>query len=130
MSNIVRMYDTDSAGILYFGQVYRFANDAFESMMENIGLSFHQLFQNGPFLLVIVHSEADYLHMLHIGDPVTVTATVSRIGNTSFEISYQIFKKEILCARMKTIHVCLDFKTKEKMALPDTLKSHLLGFQA
>ena len=114
----VRMYDTDAAGILYFGNQFRFAHDTFEAMMDSEGWNFQRLFEVEPFIFVIVHAESDYLGPLHVGDKIEVVAKVSHIGNSSFTLDYSIYKAAILVGKAKTVHVCLDKITRTKQAIP------------
>lgn len=114
----VRMYDTDAAGILYFGNQFRFAHDTFEAMMDTEGWNFQRLFEVEPFIFVIVHAESDYLGPLHVGDKIQVIAKVSHIGNSSFTLDYAIYKADTLVGKAQTVHVCLDKVTRTKQPIP------------
>jgi len=122
------MYDTDAAGILYFGNQFRFVHDTFEAMMETKGWNFQRLFDVEPFIFVIAHAESDYLGAMHVGDKITVTGSVSHIGNTSFSLIYEIHKVGILVGRAKTVHVCLDKVTRTKIAIPESFKPVLMDY--
>ncbi len=121
MYNTVRMYDTDAAGILYFGAQFRFAHDAFEALMAIEGFTFQQLFEQEPFIFVIVHAESDYKYTLHVGDVIEAETEVANIGATSFAISYRFFKEtlegRVLAGTSKTVHVCIDKETRTKRLL-------------
>ncbi|NBV83928.1 acyl-CoA thioesterase [bacterium] len=112
------MYDTDAAGILYFGSQFRFAHDAFETVMAKEGLTFHRFFESEPFLFVIVHAESDYFSSLHVGDDITVQLVVDHIGTTSFRISYTIAKSAMVVGKVQTTHVCVNKVTRKKQPLP------------
>ena len=118
--NKVRMHDTDMAGILYFARQFRFVHDTFEDFIESEGLNLHQMFQEERFIFVIVHVEADYYHSLHVGDALDVHLSVERIGNTSFTLSYKIFRslKNELVGTAKTVHVCIDKESRAKSEIP------------
>ncbi len=127
--NRVRMHDTDMAGILYFARQFRFAHDALEDFAESEGFQFNELFNNQRFVFVIVHAEADYLIPLQIGDKLEIQLAVEQIGNSSFTISYQIYKlgksKPTLAGKAKTIHVTLNGKTRKKILIPEELRAKL-----
>ena len=120
-TNTVRMYDTDAAGILYFGSQFRFAHDAFEALMASGGFTFQRLFEVEPFIFVIVHAESDYQQFMHVGDQLKVKTGVSHIGTTSFSLVYYFHKKTadgyVLAGTAKTVHVCLDKTTRKKRLL-------------
>jgi len=121
MKNTVRMYDTDTAGILYFGQQFRFANDALETLMAECGFSFYNMFKEGTYGIVVVHAESDYKLSLHVGDQIEVHTQVSHIGTTSFSLSYTIFKDQIVAGTVKTTHVAIDIQTRTKIAIPPAI---------
>lgn len=121
--NKVRMHDTDMAGILYFARQFRFVHDALEDLVEKEGFSFDHLFHNSHFVFVIVHAEADYVTPVKVGDLLEVHVEVEHLGNTSFTMDYKIFKpNRVLMGKAKTVHVCLDSKTRKKVPIPDALR--------
>jgi 1,4-dihydroxy-2-naphthoyl-CoA hydrolase len=123
--NIVRMHDTDMAGILYFPRQFRFAHDALEDFVASMGLSFDQVFHREKFVFVVVHAEADYLSPLKVGDQLKVHISVEKIGTTSFTVNYQIYRGKTLTGTAKTIHVTLDSKTRKKIPIPPAFKAML-----
>ena len=121
--NKVRMHDTDMAGILYFARQFRFVHDALEELVEKEGIDFDTLFHRSDFVFVIVHVEADYLAPVKVGNLLEVHVEVENLGNSSFTMVYTIFKeKNVLMGRAKTVHVCLDAKTRKKIDLPDVMR--------
>ncbi len=128
--NKVRMHDTDMAGILYFAKQFRFVHDALEDLVEKEGLSFDYLFHNSAFVFVIVHAEADYLAPVKVGDILEIHVEVENMGNSSFTMDYKIFRaNDIPIGKAKTIHVCLDSKTRKKIPIPDALRKMLKKYQ-
>jgi 1,4-dihydroxy-2-naphthoyl-CoA hydrolase len=124
--NVVRMHDTDMAGILFFANQFRFVHDALEDFCENEGLGFDRLFHEENFVFVIVHAEADYKATLRVGDKLEVHLTVENVGNSSFTIEYKIYKKNaILAGTAKTVHVTLDAKSRKKIPIPVELRKIL-----
>lgn len=124
--NKVRMHDTDMAGVLYFARQFRFAHDALEDFAEQEGLPFNHVFRKEDFLFVIVHVEANYLVPLQIMDALEVHLEIEKIGNSSFTISYLIYKQDMtLVGTVKTVHVTIDAKTRKKIPIPIMLRSRL-----
>lgn len=120
--NKVRMHDTDLAGILYFARLFRFAHDALEDLMESEGITFSNLFSNTPFFFVIAHCEGNYYLPVSAGDHLEVHLTFEKFGNTSFHVNYNIYRKTELIGSAKTVHVCLDAKTREKIPVPESVR--------
>lgn len=122
---IVRMNDTDAAGILYFANQFRMVHEAFETLIESRGLGFSDLMDRYPFLFVIRHAESNYLHPLKVGDALEVSAWVSHMGDTSFTMSYDLKKGSQLVGTSKTVHVTIDKKHGKKISLPEELRQFL-----
>lgn len=128
--NKVRMHDTDMAGILYFAKQFRYVHDALEDLVEKEGFSFDHLFHKSHFVFVIVHAEADYLAPVKVGDLLEVHVEIENLGNTSFTVSYKIFKaNDVMIGKAKTVHVSLDAKTRQKIPIPDELRKVLQKYQ-
>ena len=128
----VRMYDTDTAQILFFGSQFRIINDALEDLLAECGLTMDYLFRESDFGFVVRHAESDYLAPLRVGDKLRIETVVSHIGTTSFEFSYSIYneKTNYLSGKSKSVHVVIDRKTHTKRPIPDTLKENLLKYVA
>lgn len=123
--NTVRMHDTDMAGILYFPRQFRFANDAWEDLMDHERISFQKVFTEGSYVYVIVHAESDYKKSLHIGDKLNIKVEVKAIGNTSFTIVTHIMRGSEHVGTTKTVQVCIDRITRKKIRVPDDLREVL-----
>ncbi len=79
----------------------------------------------GDFDFVIAHAEVDYLHPIFL-EEIRVRVWVSRIGNTSFTLSYEIYNSEgILCARGNTVQVVYDVRRGTKKPIPEDFRQYL-----
>lgn len=125
--DVVRMHDTDMAGILYFPRVFRFVHDALEDYMAGEEhLTFHQILKHEPFLFVIAHAEADYQSPLTVGDKISVFVDVIKIGETSYTMAYEIKKEDgTLACTAKTVHVTIDRATRKKIPIPAVFRKGL-----
>lgn len=121
----VRMSDSDMAGILFFANQFHFIHYTIEDFFEKIGLPFDTLFNENPYVFVIVHAEADYLHPLSVGDLLEIEMTVKRIGKSSIHFHFDLKREGELVGKAETIHVCLDRKMRTKIDIPESFKSLL-----
>lgn len=128
--NIVRMHDTDMAGILYFPRQFRFCHDALEDFVAKEGLSFNEVFNQREFVFVIKHCEAEYLAPLFVGDELTIQLHVGHIGTTSFVIEYEIIRDsdQRVVGTAQTVHVTLDNKTRKKIPVPEEIREKFSRF--
>jgi len=128
MNSSVRLSDSDAAGILFFGNYFRLAHDAYEAFMESIGFSLSDMITKADFLILIAHTEADYEKPLRLGEKLAVELTVEEIGQTSFVLSHRLKDAQNdVAAMVKTVHVTVDKKNGGKIPLPEKLREKLAG---
>lgn len=124
----VNFFDADPAGIMFFGNIFKFAHAAFEQMIASAGFS-RNYFNDPDYATPLMHVEADYSRPILPGTDVRVELGVSVLKESSFEISYTFFNGEELAARVKTVHIFIDrrrwAKTRMTSELSDFLKGHL-----
>ena len=82
-------------------------------------------FQEEGFLMARV--EVDYRQPILLGDDVRVELHCTRVGNTSFELSYRVTKGlgGELFAEAKTVQVMLDFATHRPKSLAASTRDWL-----
>lgn len=123
---VVKMHDTDAAGILFFANQFRMIHEAYEMVLESIGLSFASLLRKHDFFVPIVHTEGDYKAPLFVGDRITIIVRLEKIGQTSFTFTYKLYSdKKVLVGTVKTVHVSVSNKTCKKIPLPTKLRKKL-----
>ncbi len=128
-SRTVRLQDTDAAGILFFANWFIFAHEAYEKMMEDIGIGFARLFETESYIVPIVHAEADYNKPVRVGDEIEVELTVADIGTTSFTVKYILRTTDRQTAgTCRTVHVTMDKRNNKKIPLTDELRQGLSGY--
>lgn len=83
--------------------------------------------------IVIAHAEIDYILPIVPNDKIAIHVRTSKIGNTSFDLEYQIVKirgtEEIICSKGKTVCIAIDYNTKRPVSIPDAEKQKMLGFE-
>jgi 1,4-dihydroxy-2-naphthoyl-CoA hydrolase len=125
----VRLDDTDAAGILYFGHLFRHAHAAYEALLEEAGWGLGRILLERRFLLPLVHCEADFLRPLRLGERVLVRLCLSRLGRHGFHLRYRFDDPQgRLCAALASVHVCTGADLGGKQALPEGLRAALRGY--
>lgn len=123
----VKLHDTDAAGILFFANHFRIAHSTYESFMKSIGCGLDYIIRESDYLLLIVHAEADYKRSLFLGDNFTISLK-AEIGRTSFVLAYSFTDAQgNVASILRTVHVAIDKKTREKIPLPEKVRQGLLG---
>ena len=123
----VRFGDCDSAGVIHFHNILRWAHESWEESIDIYGISYQEIFPISPshknkIILPIVNCEANFLSPIKIGDLLTVKIVPKKINNHLFQVNTIFFKDEINVAEGKIIHCSLDVDSRLKVKLPDQLE--------
>ncbi len=120
----VRLYDTDAAGVLFFGAQFRFAQEALEEFLEHLGLPVAQIIRGNEVLFPVVHAEADYRVPLAVGDRLSVRVVVRALRDRSFTIGYRLLLADGREAgSVATVHAALDRASGASCPLPDAVRT-------
>ncbi len=106
--------------------------DAFMHVNNAVYLTYAQEARfawSGILEMVVARAEVDFIAPIYEGNVfVDVELWVSSIGNSSFTMAYEIkFKGEIV-ARITTVQVAVDMKTKKSSPLNDEQREFLTKY--
>ena len=123
----VRFGDCDSAGVIHFHNLLRWAHESWEESIDIYGIPHRDIFPDAnshesKIILPIVNCEANFLSPIKIGDLLTIKILPKKINNHLFQVNTLFLKDEINVAEGKIIHCSLDVDTKLKVKLPDQLE--------
>jgi 1,4-dihydroxy-2-naphthoyl-CoA hydrolase len=122
----VKLYDTDAAGIVFFGNYLRIAHDAYQTYLEANGISFARALAERKILIPIVHAEVDYMQPSVVGERLAIDLTCSKISTHSFVLKYQVMRADgTVIATASTAHVMIELAGHQKIELPLPLKQAL-----
>ncbi|MBI9070978.1 MAG: acyl-CoA thioesterase [Melioribacteraceae bacterium] len=121
----IRFHDSDPAGILFYGNIFKLVHSACEDMISSFSMNLNY-YADEKFVFPLVHAEADYIKPIRTGDNVEIEIGVYILGETSFTLEYVITNNadEIL-ANVKTVHVCVSKENFKKSLLPEELRNNL-----
>lgn len=117
--------EADPAGIMFFGNIFGFAHDAFEEFIVAAGYTWKEWFHNQDYLIPMRHTSADFLAPFRPGETYDVAVTVEAFRETSFKMKYVFSKDGRTHAVVGIVHAVLSSKTRAKTALPESMKSRL-----
>jgi len=124
----VRFHDTDPAGIVFFAHYFRIAHEAYEAWLESVGQPLAIYVDDTKAGLPIATSTADYHRSLRLGERVTITVELKRLGHTSYTLRYRFLDAEgMSTTEIETVHVHLDTETRRPTLLPPALAAVLAG---
>lgn len=120
----IRFADTDAAGVVYFANTLSICHEAYEEALIAAGIELNSFFKSANVIVPIAKSEADYRRPLACGDRVRIAVTPAALSENSYEVRFEIVKlgtPEKVAAVVRTEHVCLDTRTRKRVALPPQL---------
>lgn len=125
----VHFPDTDAAGVVFFARYLSMCHEAYEEALAAVGVPLGTFFSDHGVIVPIAKSEASYLRSLICGDQLRIELTPSRLTEHSFAVDYVIWKTvgsaEKRAAVVRTEHVCISSKTRERLPLPAPLTAWL-----
>ena len=123
----VRFGDCDSAGVIHFHNLLRWAHESWEESIDIYGIPHQDIFPDAysyknKIICPIVNCEANFLSPIKIGDLLSIKLFPKKINNHLFQVNTLFLKDEINVAEGKIIHCSLDVDSKLKVKLPDQLE--------
>jgi 1,4-dihydroxy-2-naphthoyl-CoA hydrolase len=132
----VRLHETDGAGILFYGQIFTLAHNAYEEMLAAAGISLRQILEEQIFAIPLAHAAADYLQPIELEEPLTLSVTVEQIGSRSFILKTSVegvttdgegHDETQLKAEVTTVHITTSLPEGEAIPLPAPIQAALSG---
>ncbi|KHD89702.1 MAG: thioesterase [Bdellovibrio sp. ArHS] len=117
--------EADPAGIMFFGNIFGFAHDAFEEFIQAAGYTYQGWFGQRDLIIPIRHTESDFLSPFFPGQTYDIAVTVASFGETSFKMKYVFSQNGKKNAVVQMVHSVVDGKTKQKAPLTVEMKSRL-----
>lgn len=130
-SMTIRFEDADPAGIVFYPRAIALAHSVVEDLIRETELGWEGWFGSRDLAVPVRHAEADFLQPMHPGEKLQARAWVEKCGDTSVTFVVEIADGKCgLCARIRTVHVLVDRKTKQPIPLTSELRRALEPFKA
>ena len=122
----VKFGDCDSAGVVHFHNLLRWAHEYWEESMEIYGINLKEIFpsikNDTKKIFPIINCEAKFLYPIELGDKLTINILPKKINNHLFEVNISFCKDKQIVANTKLIHCVLDIINRKKVDLPESLE--------
>ena len=124
----LKFHNTDASGRIFYSTFYRIASEALQEYVLKKGFSFQQFYLDPEVEFPIVHSSANYIRKIDLGEEIRVDVTIGRIGTTSIEFNYKFFgSNHVNIGDVKTVHVAVSVQTGKKTEIPAFFKEKFNG---
>ena len=124
-STRVNFYDADSAGILFFGNIFRIIHSAYEDFLNN-GKFERNYFADDKYAIPIIHTGSDYINPIFPNSKIKVNLRVQEIKKSSFVVLYEVMNEKDLLARCVTVHVFVEKRNWKKTNITPEVKKYLI----
>lgn len=128
----VRFSECDPAGIVFYPQYFVMFNDLMEAWIDDLlPGGFEELILQRRTGMPTVHLEADFRAISRMGDDVTLSLDVVRLGQKSLTLAWRCTGKEgsLRMAVTQTI-VITSLDTHQAVVIPEDLRAAILARMA
>ncbi|SFU79074.1 4-hydroxybenzoyl-CoA thioesterase [Polaromonas sp. YR568] len=130
----VRFHHCDPAGIVFYPQFFYLLHEVQEDFLAHIGFPEHILIAGGTGV-PIVDLKTEFLGMCRNGDPLTMTLELTRIGNSSMGMLYEIHgaapapgSTSTIRLRAHGVVVYSQVPNGKPVRIPDDMRSALMPY--
>jgi len=125
----VRFRDLDLFGHVNNAVYLTYLEEARIAFMTHTGI---RNWQDRSRSTIVAHIDIDYRAPAKLGDTLELVLTVSRIGNRSFSLHYEVTQIDTRTriAEANSVQVCYDFEADHVIALPEAWLASLKFHQA
>jgi 4-hydroxybenzoyl-CoA thioesterase len=126
---LVRFQHCDPAGIVFYPRYYEMFHQVIEDWFANGLKKSHPELIRNKIGIPLVHANCDFLGSAHIGDIVTFSLVLKKIGRSSFtaEISGEVENIKILVAELVIAFVSLESEMKS-IPIPEDLRELMSNY--
>jgi len=127
---LVRFSHCDPAGIIFFPHYFVLFNGLVEDWFNHaLEINYADFITNRGLGLPMVNVQCDFIAPSKIGEVITLTLQLERIGNSSLTLGVKaIFEGKIRVKAKLTLCV-FSFATRRAVPIPDDLRQRLTEFQ-
>ena len=127
----VKFGDCDSAGVIHFHNLFRWAHESWEESMEIYGINLKEIFpsinNDTKKIFPIINCEANFLYPIELGDKLKIKILPKKINNHLFEVNTTFCKDKTIVGNAKLIHCVIDIVDRKKVDLPESLELWIEG---
>lgn len=131
MGHKVKIYyhDTDSGGVVYYGNYLKYLEEARTEFFDERGVSIKGLSEKG-ILFVVARQEIDYKAPAFYGDVLSIETRVAAASGVKIEFECDISNQAgQIVSKAKTILVCVD-RTLRPKPIPEDIRGRITAANA
>ena len=122
----VRFGDCDSAGVIHFHNLFRWAHELWEESIDLYGISYSDIFPNSKLkqniLIPIISSESRFFLPIKHGDILKIKLLPKKLNVHLFQVNTFFFLNQLKAAETKITHCAIANNSREKVNIPEKLE--------
>lgn len=126
----VPLQDIDAAGVVFFAHLFRYAHEAYEHFMRELGFPLERIIAEARYHLPLVHAEADYRQAITHGEELVIQVQLAELSEKRFKLRYRCLDTAGRPrAELHTVHVATAVGGAGAIALPTELQQALQAYR-
>jgi 4-hydroxybenzoyl-CoA thioesterase len=127
---LVRFSHCDPAGIIFYPHYFVMFNGLVEDWFnDTLNINYADFITNRRLGLPMVNIKCDFVAPSKIGEDITLTLKLERIGNSSFTLATQALLEDQVRLSAKLTLCVNSFATGRAVPIPDDLRQRFTAFQ-
>jgi 4-hydroxybenzoyl-CoA thioesterase len=127
---LVRFSHCDPAGIIFYPHYFVIFNGLVEDWFNHaLEINYADFITTRRMGLPMVNIQCDFVAPSKIGEVITLTLKVKRIGNSSLTLTVQAHLNDQMRVRAQLTLCVFSFETRRAITIPDDLRQRLTDFQ-
>ena len=120
---VIRFSDCDPAGIVFYPQYFVMFNAVVEDWIDALEIGYRTLIVERRIGLPTVHLKADFRAVSRMGDRVTLSLRVERVGSRSITLALQCHGDDGVRMTMQQVIVTTSLDTHHAIEIPHDLRA-------
>ena len=126
-AKLIRFHHCDPAGIVFYPQFFYLLHEVQEDFLRHIGFPEHTLIVSG-IGVPIVDLKTQFKGMCRNGDEVSISLGLSKVGNSSIGMAYEIRSAGQVRLQASAVVVYSKVPDGKPVRIPDDLRRALLPY--
>ncbi len=125
----VRWAEVDRQGIVFNGHYLTYFDLAMTEYLRALGFPYPSGLLEAGSDLFVVKATLDYQGSAHYDEEIDIYCRVARIGRSSIQFLFEIYRDDELLVTGENIYVNADPKTKQSASVPEVLRKAIERFE-
>lgn len=130
----VRFQDVDAAGVVFFARFLDYVHQAYEALLEKVGVDLPGVLRSREWAAPLRHVEADYRSPAFFGDLLSVELVAAEIQETEISLGWRLNcnsgARPRAVAVVQSVHTFIAPETRQRSAVPAAIRDGLAALQA